>query len=143
EIAFADAQVGRVLEALRSAGKEPETVVAVLADHGESLGEHGETTHAVLVYEATLRVPLVLAGPGVPAGRVVSERVATVDVTPTALGLLGVAAPAGLQGRDLRPALAGERLHREAVYGESLFGRLNCRWSSLRSWTDGDWKLIN
>ena len=143
EIAFADAQVGRVLDALRSEGQADRTVVVVLADHGESLGEHGESTHAVLIYEATLRVPLVMAGPGVPAGRVVSERVGTVDVAPTALGLLGVAPPAGLQGRDLRGALAGERLHREPAYGESLFGRLNCRWSSLRAWTDGDWKLIN
>jgi arylsulfatase A-like enzyme/tetratricopeptide (TPR) repeat protein len=143
EIAFADAQVGRVLEALRERGWDRSTLVFALADHGEALGEHGEATHAVLIYEATLRVPLIVAGPEVPAGRVVSERVATVDVVPTALGLLGLGPPPGLQGRDLRPALAGERLHTEAAYGESLFARLNCRWASLRSWTEGDWKLIN
>jgi choline-sulfatase len=143
EIAFADAQIGRVLQALGSGGRDKSTLVIAVADHGESLGEHGEATHAVLIYEATLRIPFIVAGPGVPGGRVVHERVATVDIVPTALGLLGLPPPPGLPGRDLRPALAGERLHGEPVYSESLFGRLNCRWSSLRSWTEGDWKLIN
>ena len=70
EVAFTDAQLGRILEALRAAGKERDTVVAVLADHGEGLGEHGETGHGILLYESTLRVPFLLAGPGVPEGRV-------------------------------------------------------------------------
>jgi len=143
EIAFADAQIGRVLQALLSDGRDKNTLVIAVADHGESLGEHGEGTHAVLIYEATLRIPLIMAGPGVAGSRVVHERVATVDIVPTAMSLLGFPPPPGLAGRDLRPALAGERLHVEALYGESLFGRLNCRWSSLRSWTEGDWKLIN
>jgi len=142
EIAFADAQLGRVFEWLRSSGHERDTVVAVLSDHGESLGEHGEVTHAVLLYEATLHVPFVIAGPGVPAGRTVDARVTTVDVVPTLLRLLGVEAGAGPGGRDLTPAWRGERLPPEPAYAESLFGRLNCRWSSLRSWTADDWKLV-
>jgi arylsulfatase A-like enzyme/Tfp pilus assembly protein PilF len=142
EIAFADAQVGRVLQALETAGHRDDTVVIVAADHGESLGDHGERTHAVLVYESTLHVPLLMAGPGVPAGRDVSARVGLVDVLPTALGLLGVRAPAGLVGRDLRPAFAERKLPAQGLYAESLFGRLNCRWSSLRVFYDGDWKLI-
>jgi arylsulfatase A-like enzyme/tetratricopeptide (TPR) repeat protein len=142
EIAFTDVQLGRVLDALKAAGHGDDTVVAILSDHGESLGEHGEVTHAVLVYEATLHVPLLLAGPGVPAGAVAKPRVGTVDVVPTLLGLLGVAPPTGLPGRDLRAAFRGARLQAEALYGESLFGRLNCRWSSLRTLYDGDHKLI-
>jgi arylsulfatase A-like enzyme/Tfp pilus assembly protein PilF len=142
EIAFADAQLGRVLQALEAAGHRDDTLVIVAADHGESLGDHGERTHAVLVYESTLHVPLLMAGPGVPAGRDVSTRVGLVDVLPTALGLLGVPAPLGLVGRDLRPAFAERKLPAQGLYGESLFGRLNCRWSSLRVWYDGDWKLI-
>jgi arylsulfatase A-like enzyme/Tfp pilus assembly protein PilF len=142
EVAFADAQVGRLLDAVRAAGHEDDTVVVVLADHGEGLGEHDEATHGLLLYESTLRVPLLAAGPGVGAGRVLSEPVSTVDVLPTVLDLLGVDAPAGLPGRTLRPALRGERLGPEPLYAEALFGRLNCRWSSLRSWTDGEWKLI-
>jgi arylsulfatase A-like enzyme/Tfp pilus assembly protein PilF len=143
EIAFADAQLGRVLEWLRASGHERDTVVAVLADHGEALGEHGEVTHALLTYEATLHVPLLLAGPGVARGVSVPARVTTLDVAPTLLRLLGVEPPAEMKGRDLGPGLRGQRLAAEPLYAESLFGRLNCRWSTLRVWTDGDWKLVD
>ncbi len=142
EIAFVDSQVGRLLEVLRRAGVEERTIVIVVSDHGESLGEHGESTHGLLLYEATLRVPLLMAGPGVPAGRVVEERVGTIDVLPTLLGLLGQPLPEGLHGRDLRPSLAGRELRPEPLYAESLYGRLNCRWAPLRAWTHGDLKLI-
>jgi len=102
EVAFADTQLGRVFDWLRSSGHDADTVVAVLADHGESLGEHGELTHAVLIYEATLHVPFLLAGPGVPRGTTVSARVTTVDVAPTLLRLLGREPTAEMTGRDLR-----------------------------------------
>jgi len=142
EVAFADAQLGRVLEALRTAGRERNTIVAVLADHGEALGDHGEATHGILVYQATLHVPFVLAGPGIKPGASVRPRASLVDVLPTLLGLLGVARPADLAGRDLRPALDGRSLASAPVYAESLFGRLTCRWSPLRAWVNEDWKLV-
>jgi len=142
EIAFTDAQLGRLLEALRAAGVEERTLVVVLSDHGEGLGEHGESTHGLLLYESTLRVPLVIAGPGVPPGRVVEERVGTIDVLPTLLALLGLPRPEGLPGRDLRPAMSGSRLRPEPLYAESLYGRLNCRWAPLRAWTEGGVKLV-
>ena len=142
EIAFADAQLGRVLDALREAGRLDDTVVIMASDHGESLGEHGEQTHAVLIYESTLHVPLIMAGPGVPGGKEIADRVGLVDLLPTALALLGLDAPPGLVGRNLKIALEGRKLPGEGLYAESLFGRLNCRWSSLRAWFDGDWKLI-
>jgi len=141
EVAFADVQVGRILEALRAAGREASTLVVAMADHGESLGEHNEQTHAILIYNSTLRIPLILAGPDVPSGRVVGNRVGAADVLPTLLGLLKAPVPDGLPGRDLRPAFSG-RLASGPIYAESLFGRLNCRWSSLRSLTVEDWKLI-
>jgi arylsulfatase A-like enzyme/Tfp pilus assembly protein PilF len=142
EIAFVDAQVGRVLEALRASGALEQTVVAVTADHGEGLGEHDEITHAVLVYQSTLRVPWILAGPGVPGGKVVEGNAGTVDLVPTLLGLLGVPRPPGLAGRDLVPALRGEGPKEAPLYAESLFGRLNCGWAALRVLTDGSNKLI-
>lgn len=142
EIAFTDSQIGRVIDWLKASGREADTVVAMLADHGESLGEHDEDTHAILIYQATLHVPLILAGPGVPSSKVVDTKVGTVDVLPTILGLLKLEAPRGLNGRDLGPALRGARLAPEALYAESMFSRLNCRWSSLRAVVEGDWKLI-
>lgn len=143
EVAFADAQIGRVLDALAAAGHEKDTLVIVVADHGEGLGEHDEATHAILVYESTLRVPLLVAGPGIPAGGVVRESVGTIDIVPTVLARLGLSAPAELLGRDLGRAMRGERLAAEPLYAESLFGRLNCRWSALRALTADGWKLID
>jgi arylsulfatase A-like enzyme len=134
EIAFTDAQIGRVLDALRAAGHDRDTVVMVLADHGEGLGDHHELTHAVLTYQSTMRVPWIVAGPGVPAARVVNTRVATIDVVPTALGLLGADADRALLGRDLRPLLGGRAVASDPFYEESLFGRLNCHWAALRGW---------
>ena len=142
EIAFTDAQVGRVLDWLRSSNHAADTMVVLLADHGEGLGDHHELMHAVLVYQSTMRVPLIVSGPGVPRGVVVPLRAATIDVLPTALGLLGFDADPTLLGRDLRPRMAARALPSDPLYGESLFGRLNCHWASLRSWVKDDWKLI-
>lgn len=142
EIAFADQQLGRIMDWLKASGREEDTVVAVVADHGESLGEHEEATHAILIYQATLHVPFILAGPGVSENTVVEAPVGTADLLPTVLGLLKLAPPSPMNGRDLGPALRGQRLATQALYAESLFARLNCRWSSLRSLVEGDWKLI-
>jgi arylsulfatase A-like enzyme/Tfp pilus assembly protein PilF len=142
EIAFTDAQIGRVLEALRAAGHDSDTIVMVMADHGEGLGEHNELTHAVLTYQSTMRVPWIVAGPGVPHGRDVSTRVSTIDVVPTALALVGAGVDQALLGRDLRPLMEGRAIASDPFYQESLFGRLNCHWAALRGWVKDDWKLI-
>jgi len=142
EIAFTDAQIGRVTEWLRSTHHDADTIVVLLADHGEGLGEHDELMHAVLVYQSTMRVPLMMSGPGIPRGAVVRPRVATIDVLPTVLGLLGMRADPALAGRDLRPLMANGAVSADPLYGESLFGRLNCHWASLRTWVKDDWKLI-
>ena len=142
EIAFTDQQLGRIMDWLHASGHEADTVVAMVADHGESLGEHDELTHAILIYQATLHVPLIIAGPEVPANTVVAARVGTVDILPTLFGLLKLDPPGRIEGRDLRPSFNGGRLGVQALYAESLFGRLNCRWSSLRALVEGEWKLI-
>ena len=143
EIAFADAQIGRVLDALRTSGRDRNTVIVALADHGEGLGDHHELTHAVLIYQSTTRVPLIVAGPGVPQNQVVSARAATIDVLPTAMGLLGFDSDKSLFGRDLRPLMTGHAVADDPLYAESLFGRLNCHWAALRGWVKDDWKLIS
>lgn len=143
EVAFTDAQLARVLDWLAGAGLEANTVVVVVADHGEGLGDHHEQTHGVLVYESTMRVPLIVAGPAVPAGRVVTARVATVDLLPTMLGLLGLDdLSRQAVGRDLRHTMTSGAASSDGLYGETLFGRLNCRWAALRVWIRGDWKLV-
>ena len=142
EIAFTDAQVGRVLDWLHASGHDQDTVVLLLADHGEGLGDHREQMHAVLVYQSTMRVPMIASGPGLPSGLVVPARVGTIDVVPTVRALLGLDADRSLTGRNLRPLMAGQQVPSAALYGESLFGRLNCHWAVLRSSVRDDWKLI-
>jgi arylsulfatase A-like enzyme/cytochrome c-type biogenesis protein CcmH/NrfG len=140
EIASADAQVGRLLEALRADGRLGETLVVVLGDHGEMLGEHREATHGFFVYDAAIRIPLIVAGPGVGAG-VVAEQVRIVDVLPTALARLGVSPPAGVQGVDLL-ARAGAEPRRLLALVESWYPRYHYGWSELAGVQDGRYKLI-
>jgi len=132
EIAYVDAELGRLLEALDARGATERTVIVVVADHGEGLGEHGESTHGMLLHEAVMHVPLILAVPGLTrAGCVVDDVVvSTADIVPTVLELLGVADGTPRDGRSLLGAgRAGERsLYMEATapYYESgwapLFG---------------------
>jgi arylsulfatase A-like enzyme/Tfp pilus assembly protein PilF len=142
EIAFTDQQIARVLDTVRASGRDSNTIVVVVADHGEGLGDHGELTHGVLIYQSTMRVPLLIAGPGIEAGRTVKIPVATIDVLPTLLGFAGAAPDRDLPGRDLRPVLDGRTIPDDPLYSESLFGRLNMHWATLRGWTAGSWKLI-
>ncbi len=140
EIATTDALVGRLLAALEDDGRLAGTLVVVLADHGEMLGEHGEMTHGFFVYDAAVRIPLLLAGPGVGAG-VIRDQVRIVDVMPTVLAHLGVEPPAAVQGVDLRPLVRGERLRLVAI-SESWFPRYHYGWSELVAIQDGRHKLI-
>jgi arylsulfatase A-like enzyme/tetratricopeptide (TPR) repeat protein len=131
EIAFADAQLGRLRSGIESrfAGG---TLWAVTSDHGESLGEHDEPTHSYLVYDATQRVPLIAAGPGVPRGRVVSGVVALADVAPTLLELAELPALPGAGGASLAPALRdGGESPRRAAWVETLATQLDLGWSPL------------
>ena len=118
EVMYADAQVARLLDALDALSLRRNTVVVALADHGESLGEHGESTHGIFLYGSTLDVPLIVAPPTgagparfplALAGRRVSGLARLVDVTPTVLDLVGLPVPAGLDGASLLPMLAHER----------------------------------
>ena len=143
EIAFADSLIGSVLEHLGRLGVGDRTLVVVVGDHGESLGDHGEETHGMFVYESALRVPLVMWKPGlVPAGVVVREPVRLTDVAPTILDLLGAPALPSKSGRTLARAMAGERAIPPAVYAETLAPELQMNWAPLRSLRDERWKLI-
>jgi choline-sulfatase len=140
EIAATDAQVGRLLDALSVQERLDDTLVVVLADHGEMLGEHDEQAHGFFVYDAAVRIPLILAGPGV-GQRTIADQVRIVDVMPTVLDLLGVPAPKQTQGVSLRPLARGERLGLVAR-SESWYPRYHYGWSELQSIQDGRFKYI-
>src|SRR5438309_4592262 len=102
EIAYVDAAVGKLLSQLRARGLYDGALIAVMADHGEALGEHGETTHGIFLYDETLHVPLIMAGPGIARGvRRTDGPFGLVDVFPTVLARAAIPAPANLDGQDL------------------------------------------
>ena len=127
EISSMDEQIGELLGKL-----PPGTNVVAVGDHGEMLGEHGELTHGLLLYRGVRRVPLILAGPGVPARRVSDSLVRTADVAPTLLTLAGAPVPAGLDGQSLLPVPAGAGSSRQ-TYTESFLPFFAYKWYPLRS----------
>lgn len=149
EVAYTDEVVGKVWTALESRAMLRGTVIGVVGDHGEGLGEHQEATHSVLIYNSTLHVPMILYSPGqVPAGSRVETLTSLVDLAPTLLDLVGLPRELGT-GRSLlskiglseAPAEPGDEQTRP-VYSESLYAQRNLGWSPLFGVEDRDFKLI-
>ena len=131
EVAAADAALGPLLEPILAQGDNARTLVVLTADHGESLGEHGEATHGIFAYEATLRVPLIVSQPGLFRPSVERGPARHVDVLPTILDALSLPVPEGLPGRSLLPLIAGESTGPITSYFEALSGPLNRGWAPL------------
>jgi arylsulfatase A-like enzyme/Tfp pilus assembly protein PilF len=143
EIAYMDHQLERLFEFMSQGNILEQTLVVLLADHGESLGEHGEYTHGVFLYDSTMHVPLIFAGPDIPAGKVIDQQVRSIDVMPTILDYLGLEAGRKVQGSSLVPALMEQRRVRtNYCYMETLYPRTQMRWSELRGMRTDNWKLI-
>jgi len=136
EVAHADAQVARIVQGLRARGLMGATLVALAGDHGEGLGEHGEQTHGMLVYDATLKVPLLVSGPTLPQ-RVVTAPVSLADVAPLLLRLAGLTPPPGVSEADLLSPSSPER----DVYAETQYPR-TAGWHTLGTIAGERWKLI-
>jgi arylsulfatase A-like enzyme/Tfp pilus assembly protein PilF len=143
EVATADAALGALVEAVLDAGRAGRTLIVLTGDHGESLGEHGEKTHGIFAYEATLHVPLILFAPRLLAPRVVEDEVGHVDVLPTVLDALGLPLPAGLPGRSLLSLAAGRSARAVPTYFEALSGQTTRGWAPLRGVTTGGWKYVD
>jgi arylsulfatase A-like enzyme/Flp pilus assembly protein TadD len=141
EIAYADHELGRLFDAVRK--KSPDnTLIAILSDHGESLGEHGEYSHGVFLYDATLRIAFLVAGPGVPAGMRVKQQARTIDLLPTLLDLMGGRSPASVQGASLAPYFQGKDASTAVSYAETLYPKINMGWAELRAIRTNHWKYI-
>jgi choline-sulfatase len=141
EIAFADSQIGRLVEALERRALLDRTIVIVVGDHGESLGDHGERDHGIFVYESVLRVPFILRAPAVAPGRV-GEVVRLTDVMPTVLDLLDIEAPPG-DGVSLVELIHGRSTGLDLdVYAESVYPQ-RFGWSPLFALRRGPYKFID
>jgi len=143
EVAFVDAQIGVLLRRLEETGAATRTLVLVTSDHGEGLGEHGEETHGIFLYDSTLRVPWIMAGPGIPAGRVAATVARGIDVAPTLLEYAAVPSAAPREGRSLRPAAEGRAMTDEPAYAESLFAQLHLGWAPLHTLRTARWKIVD
>jgi arylsulfatase A-like enzyme/Tfp pilus assembly protein PilF len=140
EIAYVGSQIGALLSELEELGLRERTLVVYTSDHGEGLGEHGEQTHSLLTYDATLRVPLIFNAPSrLPRGRVVHRQTSLVDVVPTALALLGEEVPDDLDGENLTrpPEPVPRPVYFETVASMTLHG-----WAPLVGVRRSDYKYV-
>ena len=134
EIAFADAQVGRLIRYLKAHGIYQNTLIVLAGDHGESLGEHGEKNHGFFIYNATLHVPMIIRLPEIAKPRVVISLAGLADLMPTVLSALKIEAPPQVQGVSLLPLMKAKSAAEErSLYAETFLPRLHFNWSELRS----------
>jgi len=142
EVAYVDESLGRLFRAVADRGETGRTLVVLTADHGESLGEHGEMTHSYFAYNSTIWVPLIVAVPGLRAGRA-KDPVGHEDIFPSVCDLLGLETPGTLRGRSVRPALEGRRLEPRPIYFEALEGYYHRGAAPLRGVIDGPMKYMD
>lgn len=155
ELAYQDACLARVLDAIEAQGEAARTLVWVISDHGEALGEHGEPQHSIFLYDCTVRTVSILRLPpgsgryaaGEPRLRI-GAQTSLISVAPTLLDLLGIAAAAGAdgralgEGRSLVPLLRGEPWDAEPTYCETLSPLITYNWAPLYAVRTTDHKYI-
>ena len=151
EIAHLDAVVGNLLAELKKRGLYDDSVMAVMADHGESLGAHGEDTHGVFVYDETIHVPLLVKLPkAVSAGKRVENRVELVDVMPTLLQSVSIDIPKDVQGKSLLELMkagpegdaAAEAWKDRGAYAQADYAHIAYGWAALQSLRTGKYLYI-
>lgn len=147
EVAYTDSCLGSLLEGLQEVLDD--TMVILVADHGESLGEHRENTHGIFLYDVTMQVPLIIRYPQLGRGLVVNEQVCLLDLFPTILQVLNLPSYSSLQGESLLNFLpqpeGGQESRREAervFFLETRFPEENFGWSRLQAIRTLDWKYI-
>ncbi len=143
EIAFMDSQIKRVMDWLRGAKLEDQTLVVVVGDHGEALGEHGIHGHALFIYEDVVHVPMLFVHPKFVRVGQIPAVVEVADVFPTLVELFGHEAPDDLMTRSLAAALIGQPFDDDVAYSENEYGFTTHRWAQQRSLTTSRWKYVS
>jgi Flp pilus assembly protein TadD len=146
EIAYTDAQVGRLLDFLDRQKLRERILVIAVGDHGEGLNDHGEKTHGIFIYDDTIHIPLIIAGPEVPPGKVIGAQVRSIDLLPTAAEFLRLPPNPQAQGVSLWPLIErGQPLVGKGsnyAYVETLYPKTYMNWSELRGMRTDRWKLV-
>ena len=156
EIAYVDSAIGKLLTTLRSRGLYDQTLIVVVADHGEAFGEHGEWSHGLFLYDETIHVPLVIKLPATGSiHSLIEARVGLIDIAPTLLQKVGIVAPAAMQGTSLlglmKPTSSGDANAAKSdagaqdrpEYAETDYPYRAFGWSSLRAWRAGKYLYID
>lgn len=142
EVAYTDHVMGRLLDWLAGKGLMDRTLIVVTGDHGESLAEHGESTHGYFIYDSTTHVPLVIRTPWGLRGRSRTQ-VAQVDLMPTVLDLVGLAPQEGIDGHSLLRAIFDPKAEiGHVAYSETYYPRYHFGWQHLRGLRDGKQQFI-
>src|SRR5438874_633125 len=142
EIAYADSALGNFIAYLKTHGWYENAIVIVVGDHGEGLGEHGEDTHGIFLYDSTTHVPLIIKPPGRSgSAKVVDAQVRTIDILPTVIDLLSIHAPPALDGESLKQYLSGGLTKDRPAFGETDYP-LRFGWAPLRSVRAEGFKFI-
>lgn len=142
EIAYADSALGHLISFLKKSGAYENAIIVVVGDHGEGLGEHGEETHGLFLYDSTLHVPLILkTAASARRGTVIDAQVRTTDILPTILSLTNTPAPAGLNGESLVPLIASADQPSRALFAETDYP-LRWGWAALRALRADNTKYI-
>ena len=142
EIAFEDHELGRFLDVVRKKSPAGKTLILLLSDHGEGLGQHGEDGHGIFLYDSTVRIAWIMDGPGIPAGVRVQQQAREIDALPTVLNLLGGKASSAIQGTSMVPAFSGKAVPTTYSYEETLYPKINMGWSELRGIHTAHWMYI-
>ncbi len=140
EIAYVDEQIGKIIKSLDAVRNR--TIILITADHGEGLGDHDELGHGLFLYDSTIQIPFVMAGPSITSGKEILQQVQLIDVAPTLLELAGSEKPQGLDGRSLVPMLSGKSLGEVPAILETHYP-LGIGWSPLHSARTTEWKVID
>jgi arylsulfatase A-like enzyme/cytochrome c-type biogenesis protein CcmH/NrfG len=142
EIAYADSELAHFIAALKKSGSYQNAIIILVGDHGEGLGEHGEDTHGLFLYDSTLHVPLIVKLPAAAHhGEVIDALVRTTDILPTVLSLTNTPAPTELNGASLLPLIASEAESARTLFGETDYP-LRWGWAPLRAVRDDKAKFI-
>jgi arylsulfatase A-like enzyme/Flp pilus assembly protein TadD len=142
EVAYVDAEIKKLFDTLENKGWRDDTFIVLTADHGESLGEHGESTHGYFAYNSTIWVPLIMAGPGIEPARI-HDYVSHIDIFPSVCDFLGIEKPSFCQGASLVPVMNGKKRAEGAIFFESLVAHYSRGWAPLRGYIEGKEKFID
>jgi len=144
EVAYTDVYVGEIIDLLEEKNIVDNTLVVVVGDHGEGLGDHKEIDHGLFLYNSTLKVPLIFCAPeNLPSQKNITSQVRLIDIFPTVLDLLNMSVSADAQGESLIPYMDGKRKDNLVSYIETFHPREMFRWAALRGIVDGRMKYID